>query len=465
MLSFASATGNLFPRLGKIGALPKNARNAQNTQTTAMINTTTGVVAQFNAESDIQAIMGSSYIGILNSMGGNIGGTVQTLFQSTINRMIFRDNPQLGQTLTSSNLLVSLVQVIYQMRVAGASVLAMTVTTTPTVFIGEGNGIIVSTPKRAFDGLVMENSFAENLTVQCTVDSYNGGATEGNETLSVTGTGSQNDVFAFNWPLGSNASITLQAIDGNSDNSNGNILTNSGFEEWTSDVPDNWSLVTGTAGTNIFEENSLNYDGEHSCRFLGDGSTLTCIKQEFDITTGTSGTLDPQTQYSWNIWARRDGVTPAAGILTIDLVDENNTVILDANANPNTTTIDCTTLTVEYAAYNVAFRTPVIMPSQYFIRIRFTTALTNGRSVYIDKGGLGLMSQVYVSGPFASVFAGSIPFVQGDTGAIAVTNSRGAAGTLDTFQTLFARAVPAMYSSQLLLPSSATPTISDTLIG
>lgn len=473
-LSFADAIGNLFNRLGKLGLLLKQVRTYQDAQLTNMTDTTSGVVGQFNGESDIQAIMGSSYIGLLDAGGSNILGVAQNIAQATVNRMVFRDSARLNQTLQTSNTTASLIEMIRQMKVAGASVLAMTVTATPQTvtgqpgpqFTGTGDGIIVASVKRALDGATLENSFAETLTVTCDNDSYLGGATVANEGFSITGTGQQTNLSAFNWPLGSNAQTSLSAIDGNSDNSAGNILTNSSFEKWTANVPDNFELVTGTAGTDIAREGGIIYDGTYSAKITGDGSTLTQIRQKFDDSTGTSGTLEPLTQYAFNIFVRRDGTAAAAGVLTVDLADSGGNVLKDMAGNDNSFTIDLTNLTTSFAAYNGTFRTPIIMPSSLYLRLRLSTALTTGRSVYFDRAALGLMTQSTNFGPYAAVFSGAAAFVLGDYAKVAITNSRGAGGTLSTWQTLFARLFPNdMYGNGLLLPSSSTPTISDNLIG
>ena len=147
----------------------------------------------------------------------------------------------------------------------------------------------------------------------------------------------------------------------------------------------------------------------------------------------------------------------------MDLFD-GSSIINDENGTANSFTIDLTALTTSYASRTGVFRTPSILPAAIYLRMRLSTALTNGRSVYFDKASLGEMTQAYTSGPYLAVHAGSIAFEVGDLGTVAVTNSRGAAGTLDTFQTLFAREFPDMISSELLLPSAAAPTISDALI-
>jgi len=308
------STGDLFNRLGKIGALIKNARSYQGTQLTAMTDTASGVVAQFDSESDIQAEMGSNYQSLLNTAGGSIGSFCQQMAIDTLNRMVFRANRIINQNLTQVNLEGSLIELIRQMELQNATVLAMTVSATPGSFTGTGNGVINASVKRPFDGRFLENVFAENLLFICTGDSYNGTAIAGNEPFSVQGTGASDSPWNFDWPLGSNAQTSINAIDGNSDFSAGNILTNSGYESWTNNIPDNWDLDVGVAGTNTNRNNSIVYDGEYSLQITGDGSgTLTSLLQEFDSESGTLGTIGPQQQVSYCVWTRRDGTAPAAG--------------------------------------------------------------------------------------------------------------------------------------------------------
>lgn len=462
-LSFADAPGNLFNRLGKLGALLKQVRLYQAALKPIMIDTTTGVVAQYNNEPDIQAVMGSSYISLLNGVPGGIPGTIQDIAALTINRMVFRDNPKIAQNLESVNLYDSLTEVIKQMKAQGASVLAQTITATPTTFTGTGNGVINASAKRPFDGLTLENAFAENLLFTVSSDSYSGTANAGNESVTVTGVGATG-LFNFDWPLGSNTSNTIRAIDGEVDTGSGNILTNSGFESWTNNVPDNWELVVGTAGTNIEKESSIVFGGSAALKMNGDaGGTLTQIRQKFATSAGTTEELSYQTQYSVCLFIRRDG-NPPHGELTVELTDGNGTVVQDNAGVNNSFTCNLTTLTTVFTAFKGVFRTPTIMPSEMYIRIRVSNALHNNKSIYIDKMSLGEMTQLYASGPFVAVHSGAVPFAIDDFATCQITNSRGAGGTLNTFQTLMAELVPSMFSNELLLPSSAIPSISDTLI-
>lgn len=466
MLSFTSARGNLFPRLGTVGNLIANADAFQALQVTSMTDTTTGVVSQFDAESDLQAIMGSNYISLANSAGSGFGSIAQQLASATVNRMVFRDQPQYNQNLTQGNTLTSILEVIRQMNLAGATVLAQTVTATPAPFNGTGNGQVSVSVRRPSDGRVLESAFAETVTATCTQDSYIGGATRGNEGFFVSGVGSETNLFAFDWPLGSNAAQSINAIDGNSDDSNGNLLTNSGFEEWTANVPDNWELMAGTAGTTISEENTIVYDGVASLAITGDaGGTLTEIRQLFDSSVGTTGTVSPLTQYSFNLWIRRDGVAPGAGTLVVRLGDADGNTLQDMAGNDCSYTITLNPLTTEFAAYSGQFRLPIILPDEVYVYLGLGVALTSGRTVYIDKASMGQMTQLGVHEPFVAIHSGSTPFVTNDYAQIAVTNSRGAGGTLNTWQTALYRMLFAeVYSNEILFPSSATPSISDSLL-
>lgn len=464
MLNFTSSVGNYWNRIGKIGLVVKQLRAYQNSQLINLTDTANGVVAQFNAESDLQAIVGSNYINMLNNVG-SAGSTMQTLAQQTTNRMIFRDNPRNYQNLQSLTLDTSIQEVIRQMKLAGASILAMPVTATPGTFTGTGNGVIVASVKRPLDGLTMENSFSETLNLVCNRDSFLGGTLAGNEGFLVNGAGSQPNPFAFNWPLGSNGTTSLNAINGLVNNSQGNLLTNSGFDIWASGVPSNFTANAGVSGTNFAQENTIIYDGASALRIIGDGTSNFDLRQQFASATGTNGTLRALTQYSINLWLRTGGSAPAAGVLSIDLIDGNGIIIKDANAVNNTFTVSLPGLNTSYISYSGAFRTPTSLPAAQYLRLRLTTPLTTGAAVYLDKLSFGAMTQVYTSGPFIAVHAGNVPFVQNDLGTCVINNGRGAGGTLDTFQTLaFRLFYPDMQNQEFLIPSSAAPTISDGLI-
>ena len=98
------------------------------------------------------------------------------------------------------------------------------------------------------------------------------------------------------------------------------------------------------------------------------------------------------------------------------------------------------------------------------LQLSLTTSLPNGVPVYIDKASFGAMSQLYTSGPYVSIHAGNTPSTVNDYNKLTITNSRGAGGTLDTFQCLMNQLFD-LQSQDILIPSSLAPTIPDSLIG
>lgn len=465
-ISFQGSSGSLFNALGRIGKAIGQVRTYQLAQQSNLIGNN-GIYPQLDNSPDIQALIGSSWINSLNGPE-SVCATLVQVAQVYMDRLVFNDNPQPNQSLQSTNIPASIAEVIRQMKAEGVTILQMTVTAAPTgaftnVYYSVGNEVIVTSVKRASDGAVVENAFPETLQVTCTGDSVLNGATAYNEPFSVTGEASQGDVFAYNWPAGSGASISINAIDGDTSSGAGNFLVNSGFATFTSNVPDSWTLQVGTAGTNVFEETGLIYSGPAALRITGDNSnTLTALAQQFNSSVNANE-LTPLTQYSHNIFLRRGGTVPTQGVLQVALVDSGGTVIADQNGVANSYTIDLTQLTTAYVASNGVFRTPALLPSSIFLRLALTTSLPNGVSIYLGKGSLGLMSQLYTSGPSVAIHSGNQIARISDYTSILVSNSFGAGGSLSTFQVLLNQ-ILSNQPNDVLFPSALAPTISDTLI-
>lgn len=208
---------------------------------------------------------------------------------------------------------------------------------------------------------------------------------------------------------------------------------------------------TTTAGSaNVFKGRSVELDS--------DGAELTTLNRLV--------TLEALSQYAFNCFMKVDSV-PAAGVLTVDLVDGiGGTVIADSQGTNNTFTIDATALTTSWVAKNGVFRTPKILPPVVYLRIRVSTAVSNTTSVFLDHAALVKMTSLYSGGPEVAIFSGNTDFTVGggqtaaDYFTLAVTNNR--AGE---FQEWFERCFD-MAAKGLILPSNTagTETIDDALI-
>ena len=146
---------------------------------------------------------------------------------------------------------------------------------------------------------------------------------------------------------------------------------------------------------------------------------------------------------------------------SVALTDGSNTVILVAQGNKCLFTKVIHTLSTAFVNFQGSLRTPAIMPSTVRLRIRTSTAIDNGLSIFIGRVGMRQMTQLYGSGPTGGPsvvgFSGNTKTFVPDSWTSAITNTAGA------FQRLFQR----WFLSQaigLLLPSSVSPSIPDSLI-
>jgi hypothetical protein len=377
-----------------------------------------------------------------------------------VNRYVYRDSPRVSQTLTSDSTLACLQEIVRQMREQGQTVLRCTVTVPScTRLTGVGDLCVVASSVRPGDGVPLENALAETLTALVTNDSFTGGATEFQEPVRVTGAGAQGDVFAFDWPQGSGASLSLTCADGAEDASGGNLLTNSGFDAWTDGEPDGWDIDTGVAGTDFAEDTGvITRPGGSSLKLIGTASTvLQRLRREV---TGLTGL----TQYGVAVWLQSGGLGLTDGTLRLGLSQSDGTFLSDAAGNPCYVEIDMTEVGAAFEPFGGALRTPRDMPDEVYFDVMVSEDMAAGEFCFTDLISLTAMRQMYTGGCYFSAHSGGTAPAVNDQVRFTVTNSRGTAGTLSNWQTLWLRLFPDAAASELLLPSSATPTIEEAWI-
>ena len=333
------------------------------------------------------------------------------------------------------------------------------------------------------NGKTCEYALPETVTVVCTQDSQQG-SLAGSETLEFRGQtttdsfGQAVGALDWDWPVGSGVTLSTTVADPTQDAQGGagNLLTNSGFEvASTANVADNWTTVVGTAGTNMLVS-STHYSGSKSLEFLSDGTNLNDVYQEFNhaasTTVGAGGTpsaLAPSTQYAYSFRVRVTA-TPTNGTLTVSLRDASSAagaVTADNNSANNTANVDLTAQTTSWAIIKGTFRTPAVLPSALRLHFALTgTILDSGKGVFIDHVCFQAMQQMYNGGPSVAAASGAAILINGffpDTWTCAVGNTWG------KFQELMVRflditnvALPS--GKPAVLPSSGSPTVSDSLV-
>lgn len=117
-------------------------------------------------------------------------------------------------------------------------------------------------------------------------------------------------------------------------------------------------------------------------------------------------------------------------------------------------------LTTQGSPASPVFRTPATLPPSTYLRIRISTAVSAGTSVFCDEVVLVPMTELYTGGPFVASFTGSTEWALGDTSTLPMANDR--AGALHEWMN---RAFD-LRENNLLIPTNSTgsETIADSLI-
>jgi hypothetical protein len=478
-----TGAGGAFPRLGALfggladaNALRGGAATARVLSGANLPARVTALEASYGSGTAVQQVLDGVFGALANLQGGmgSLFTDFTTRAQNTLKAMYSIDQGVSAQAplsvLTTPAVADALRALISQMTAAAASVNASAPAVGAQTAVGtpSGNPVFVFSVKNPV-GQTLQYVFAETLKAVVTSDSQ-GGGTAGNEAYRVTGAPAVSDVWSQLWPGGSAASFTGNLVDGSQSNSAGNLLVNGDFSTYSNpNLPDNWQALAGVVGTDIFNGSAGGpyTAGGGALQFTGTaGAVLDSVAQPFNTATsttlgagGTPQKLAPDTQYAGSVWIKVSA-TPAAGVAEFSLVDGTNTVVNDDQGVANLATRTLTTISTAYVNVPFVFRTPAVLPGALKLRVRLSTAVSTGVSVYFGRLAFAPMSPVYTGGPHVAGFSGNTRVIAGlnpDTWTFAVTQTWG------LFQQYFER-VFGMRALGLTLPASGSPTVADSLI-
>lgn len=409
---------------------------------------------------------------------------LQSLARCTLIDMVNLDasqpNTQLGTAMAAliNNTLQGSYHVTASSPSAGNQTNGTPTPNAPYAATGNTGPVIVMSLKDG-KGNTLDNVFAETLKFTTTADAQSGGATKWQEPISAVGQSANvTNTLSYLWPAGAGANSRLNCVNSQANQQGGNLLQNSAFLTFTTaNVPDNWTITVGTAGTQVLNGTGTGFVTTNSLKFVGDSSTLTAVIQNFNTapssTVGAGGTSTnlltlPDRPFAVNFWYKLSSASPAAGVLEVALVDSTGTVINDdaGTANSKTVTLSAVADT-SWHNVNAVFRMPAVEPTNtpIALRLRLSTALTTGTSVFLANLGMTQMTQLPPTtpssagvggGPFWSVFAGNLQTLTGDNWTVALGNTWG--NFIQGFQRLFG-----MSSLGLRLPTSGGSAIDDVI--
>ena len=311
-----------------------------------------------------------------------------------------------------------------------------------------GNAVVNASLTNQF-GDPLDLVFAEDVRLTVTADRSSGGTQYG-ETLTIQG----EPLLAatdYRWPGGSGATGSFRLTDA----SVTGLLTDGSFETWVGSTPTYWGVTTGASTVDKDSTAANVVRGTYSLKITSDGSTLTAFRQQL------STSVAPNTVYCLNLWAKMSALD-ASGVVRFRLTNSAGTTLTnDASTSLSYTRNTNGQIDTSFTQVSTFFQTPRSLPSSggVWLEVAFTTAPANGRILYIDHLALAAATQLYAGGPFVAGFSKDTASAVRDYYTVTVDNS------LD--HNSFARSLDRLLGLRTLgtyLPSSGSPTISDSLL-
>lgn len=422
---------DLFTKLGRCVDWTNVLLNQQNVLFIGPSGESINLQSAYLDRLDLVQNFTTQVIAQANQMAGMIGNVLDVA-NATLGDLQL---PLNAPSATPSTIL----PLLYEYMVANSATIQETIINSPVVTPNGGNvgnGVLLVSTLNAM-GITDERIINELVQLTCTQSQWSGG-TAGAELFSIVG-----------WPTlpPNNYGIPGNGNGGSmpvSDSTSPNI-DNNDFETWSGSPlqPNGWTLVSGAASNVV--RSTTSHTGTYACALTGDGATTTIAINQNLQSTFSSGSL---TVYCAAIWLRKSGTVGAGSSITVNITGTGvptNVVV----------SIDPATLTTSYQLFHVFFATTVITPpANWAFNITWSSANAAGASAIILVDDANMVPPVQFGHAQLMLFRGSADFAVGDV--IQYTTSIYSAGV---FQSWFSR----FYDAQL--PSSATPSILDSLAG
>jgi len=448
-LDYDSGTG-LFDVLGSYAKTAKDIRNNHQDaiETRFAAHTTKRASGQRGPSSALLAALGTH----VDLAGQTVSAVMAAAVQDVIDT-VHAEEPLKEKTIAEA------LRVLFDEMTADAETITHSAPGSSTTYGSgnTGNGKLIASLTDT-DGNTLHHVFTETIRLEVVEDAQEaGGQSSGGELWRVRGA-AHVDRSHPDWPAGSGLDIYLTTGNGaqwGSRNAGQNIIANGNFESFTSNLPDKWVAAVGTAGTH-FGSVATPHRGSTGLRFIGDGATLAQVTHALGSDAGSPRTLKPNTRYAIGCWFRNNGTAPAAGALRVSVKTSGGT-ILDSSAAA--VTYDGPTSSGTYSFSSTTFKTGDQVSTGLLVVAEETTAISAGRSLYVDELVICEMIELYAGGPMVALVAGSTDWVVGDFVNLAVTNNNGESSLMLEVDRLLG-----LRENGYTLPGAGSGTISDGLI-
>jgi len=285
------------------------------------------------------------------------------------------------------------------------------------------------------------NIRTELMEVRCIQDAQDGAVNSGSEIFEIRGQPSY-PPLDYRFPAGSGTTMRMTSLCANVDQGGRfqNILRNSDLEDWTSNIPDGFTVSSGTAGTDFISTTTA-FRGTNGLRAPAT-STLWKIRQQLGSQSGTLARLTPDRPYVIAFAAKKDA--GATGTIRVSVQDGSSNII---SSGAFAISQSVATLTTSWVIYTLTIRAPRVIPTDTYLVVEATTGVATA-AAYIDEVILAEMPVIAPGGQALAIISGSSNWFADDYANYSFTNNSEGAVAIG-FDRLFD-----MYAKGLSLPAN-----------
>jgi len=421
----AVAHATLFARLGRIFDHFASVKAYKNTLDTEIADTVTNFSG---ADLDMLGLLLRNHE-IRKSDANGVGGDLQAAATKTL-----IDTVDDNYSIPKRNTYEAIAELVRQMLADSKTVDGNTVSVGSTSAGGSnvGNGTLVFSEiapvldraKNRPGNLNVQTIKSETITARCEEDSTARTTPEGGEKFQVFGQRSE-DPLNEDWPQGSGSRVMISAASPRVNGGRGpgkNILHNSDFEEFTTNLPDHWTLATGIAGTHVFAAGA-GATQSNALKIVGDGSTNPKLTQTLRTTGGTLGQLNTDKPYTISFLAKYAVARPT-GTLRVSVTSDGSTVYNTGTVGrAMQASVSSAAITTSYALYSVKCFTPLALGKNSIVTIDFSANVANTSQVFIDDIVIAQMTEMGPGLGSVQVLPGTAAYRVGDEFTAAITNN------------------------------------------
>ena len=418
-LIYDGANG-LFTRLGKLVKMMQAVQDHQ-TNLKTLLAEVQGTYSSADAWM-IDRLSGTIETRIAEA--GYILDDIQLGANMTLIEMCFAEAAaSTTNSMRSKNIYDGIVWLIRQMDADSERINGTTITKS-AVTLGSGNNgngtfVYLFDAPNVLLGTTADfpNIRTEMLEVRCVVDAQDGRMIEGAEAFEVRGQPSYPSMD-YRFPAGSGVRLGVNSVTAAIDNGStySNILTNSDLENWTSNIPDQFTVSSGTAGTDFLAESADPYRGTYGLKAEATGAVFK-IRQRLGSVTGSVSKLASDRPYVIAAAMRKDA--SATGTIRLSIQDSAGSVI-DSGAVAKTVTEG--NMLTTYTLQSLTFRTPRIIPTEIYLVLESTVAVTTA-AMYVDEVVLAEMTPIARGGQAIAIIAGETNWNLDDNARYNFTNN------------------------------------------